>query len=381
MTPLGWLPPRRSFEMPMLRASRALIETTVRDLFRKLPKIEIIQRAEVVGINIVRDSEVRCTGVRVSRRDGGGSLELSAALVVDAAGRATNSNELLKNVGVEPPAETVIEPFGGYACRWFKMRSDAEWPRDWWWTGGVLIFSDPLEAYALMRYENGRRMMFMGGFNEHYPPHHEEAFMAVTERLGSPVIARMLSLMEPVSPVYGNRSLTNRWRHYAQWNSGLRGFIAVGDSACTFNPVFAQGMTVAAVCASALRRILVESGPATPNFESRFFVEQARFQREAWVQAVSADLALPGTRGDRSPALQAFNWYRRCITLAARNPAVGRTFNEVQNLLSPVSAFFRPSIMLWAAIAKIVVGSANLLGRPLIPPPTPMPPSMPGSDS
>jgi hypothetical protein len=75
------------------------------------------------------------------------------------------------------------------------------------------------------------------------------------------------------------------------------------------------------------------------NFESLFFAKQARVQREVWVQAVSADLALPGTREDHSPALRLFNWYRQCVLLAARNPAVGRTFSEVQNLLSPVSAF------------------------------------------
>jgi hypothetical protein len=128
-------------------------------------------------------------------------------------------------------------------------------------------------------------------------------------------------------------------------------------------------MTVAAISASALRQILTTNATTNSNFESLFFAEQARVQREAWVQAVSADLTLPGTRGDRSPALRLFNWYRQCVLLAARNPAVGRTFSEVQNLLSPVSAFLRPSIILQAAITKIVVESANLLGRPLVPPP------------
>ena len=155
-------------------------------------------------------------------------------------------------------------------------------------------------------------------------------------------------VVESSHTVYSNRSLTNRWRHYEQWNSGLRGCIAIGDSACTFNPVFAQGMTVAAISASALRRILTTNATTNSNFESLFFAEQARVQREAWVQAVSADLALAGTRGDRSPTLRLFNWYRQCVLLAARNPAVGRTFSEVQNLLSPVSAFLRPSIMLRA---------------------------------
>jgi 2-polyprenyl-6-methoxyphenol hydroxylase-like FAD-dependent oxidoreductase len=376
LTPLGWLPPRRSFDMPMLRASRALIETTVRDLFRKLPKIEVIQSAEVVGLSVVRDHELRCAGVKVYRREGGGSLELEAGLVVDATGRGSKSVEFLKNAGVEPPVETVIEPFGGYACRWFSLRPNAAWPKHWWWTGGVFIYN-LLETYALTRFENDRWMMFMGGFNGHYPPHEEEDFMTAIGRVGSPAIDQIVSLMEPVSPVYGNRNLTNRWRHYERWNSELRGFIAIADSACTFNPVFAQGMTVAAMAAAALRGILNDNGPATANFESKFFADQARIQREAWIQAVSTDLALPGTRGDRSAALRLFNWYRQCVILAALNPAVGRAFNEVQNLLAPVSTLFRPSIMLRAAIAKIVIESASFLGRPLIPPPTPMPPPMP----
>ena len=305
----------------------------------------------------------------------------SSDLVVDAAGRSSRAGEWLKNIGVASPEETVIDPLGGYACRWFKFRSDARWPSDWWWSSGAWVWNDPLRASALVRYENGRWLLMLAGLNENYPPNKEQEFMSAPAQLSSPVIAQMLSLMEPVSSVHGHRGLINRWRHYERWRPGLRGFIAVADAACIFNPVFAQGMTVAAVSASILRNALEKGGPTNPRLENLFFASQARFQQEAWRLSVSTDVVLPGTKGPNSRALRLFQRYREAVTLAARNPSVGRRLVEVMNLLKPCSALFAPSILLRAATAQTAVTLARLSGHSLIPPATPMPPPMPEATS
>ena len=71
-----------------------------------------------------------------------------------------------------------------------------------------------------------------------YPPTDEDGFMeALAARLRSPILAEAPHLAGPLSPVYGYRTVANRFRHYEKWQGRLDGFIALGDAVCAFNPV------------------------------------------------------------------------------------------------------------------------------------------------
>src|SRR3989442_134241 len=62
LRPQGWQPRYRS-ELKFLSASRELIESCVRDLFRKLPKVELRERVAVTGLKISREGgNPRCVG-------------------------------------------------------------------------------------------------------------------------------------------------------------------------------------------------------------------------------------------------------------------------------------------------------------------------------
>src|SRR5207247_5808654 len=108
-----------------------------------------------------------------------------------------------------------------------------------------------------------------------------------------PITAHPLELPEPISPVYSNRAMANRFRHYERWPQRLDGFLAVGDSVCAFNPVYGQGMTTAAVAATLLAESLDRVGPTSPALPRTFFRAEARFLREAWSLATGADSRFP----------------------------------------------------------------------------------------
>jgi 2-polyprenyl-6-methoxyphenol hydroxylase-like FAD-dependent oxidoreductase len=110
--------------------------------------------------------------------------------------------------------------------------------------------------------------------------------------------------------VYSGRAMRNRWRHYERWRTPLGRFIALADSACSFNPRFGQGMSAATVSARLLQQCLARYGVADARLPRAFFAAQARFQQTPWLFAAADDLRLPMSEGDRSLSIRLFNWYR-----------------------------------------------------------------------
>jgi hypothetical protein len=74
-----------------------------------------------------------------------------------------------------------------------------------------------------------------------------EAFERLIAELRSPILHEALERAEPISDVYRRRALQNSSRHYEPWGAELRGFCAMADAVCAFNPFYGQGMTSAAL--------------------------------------------------------------------------------------------------------------------------------------
>ena len=258
-------------DLKFLSASRELIESCVRDLFRRLPKVELRERVAVTGLKVSRDGgRPRCVGVTVPADQRGSAAVnkddkrgrkagmIEADLIVDASGAVSRAPAWLEAAGLKPPRESVVDPLAGYSSRWFKGPPPGQWPEQWWWWAGAYIRRRPddlTEANFQLK-EHNRWHLTLSGFNRRYPPTHEAEFMEALKRMRSPIIDEMTRLMEPISPVYANRAMRNHWRHYERWNERLDGFIAIGDAFCHYNPVYAQGMTALALSATMLRACL-----------------------------------------------------------------------------------------------------------------------------
>jgi 2-polyprenyl-6-methoxyphenol hydroxylase-like FAD-dependent oxidoreductase len=100
-----------------------------------------------------------------------------------------------------------------------------------------------------------------------------------------------------MSPVYRYRNTDNRRRQFERLRRWPERFVVVGDASCTFNPIYAQGMTVTAMTAVALDHLLAEHRRrpgADPSALARQFQRQvARTSAGAWTMATSEDLRYP----------------------------------------------------------------------------------------
>ncbi len=377
LRPQGWQPRYRS-DLKFLSASRELIESCVREVFRQIPNVEVRQRTTVTGLR-VGPGGPRCVGVLIPAGSSGGREDIEADLVVDASGSVSRAPLWLQQAGITPPRETIVDPLAGYASRWFQ--GPAQWPADWWWWAGAYIRRRPddlVEANFQLK-EHNRWHLTLSGFNRQYPPTRERDFMGLLSRLRSPVIAEMVRLMEPISPVYSNRAIRNRWRHYERWNPGCSGFIAIGDAYVTYNPVYAQGMTAAALSAQLLRTCLNRYDTSNPELPRAFHLAQAAIQHDPWMLSAGVDLRFPFTAGEKPLAIRLFNLYLEGIGIAARgDSSVRRTLVEVAQLVRPLSDLFQTGIAARVAVGALKEGLRRLSARlrnespariPAMPPP------------
>jgi flavin-dependent dehydrogenase len=274
---------------------------------------------------------------------------LPAALVVDASGRESRAPDWLRALGYAAPAETTINALLGYASRWYRQPDAAG--QDW---QGLLINPQaPHQPRSGVIYpiEGQRWIVTLIGTAGNYPPTDDAAFLDFARALDHPALYEAIATAEPLTPIAGYRRTENRLRHYEQLARMPDGFVALGDAVCAFNPVYGQGMTVAAVGAETLDDVLREhparaatgEGGRTAGFQRRL----SRATATAWLMASGTDLNWPTTVGGRVGWRDRLvqRYLDRLMWLTSEDAAAHQVFIEVAHLLRPPANLFAPRIV------------------------------------
>ena len=116
----------------------------------------------------------------------------------------------------------------------------------------------------------------------------------------------------------------------------------MGDAMCTFNPIYGQGMSVAALQALALRAHLQQHTTPQPI---EFFRQIGRIVDVPWNMATGGDLAFPEVVGRRTMQMRLLNGYlAKLLAGAAHDPRLGRAFLRVAGLVDPPQALLAPGV-------------------------------------
>lgn len=331
--------------------SRPLLEWAVRTQLSEITNIKFVEEHRVVGL--IGDLEnTQVTGLKIQDIASGNIQELSADLVVDASGRASNAPQWLNTLGFAVPTETVINPFLGYATRRYKQPT--HFTGDW----KIMLIAQEAPHNKRLGYlakiENGEWIATLGGYGHDYPPLDDAGYLEFAHSLASPEFYEAVKNAEPTSPIYAHRATANRWRHYEKIEMPT-GFVALGDAVCALCPVYGQGMTVSALSAMVLRDWLQTNKLESSRFQQRL----AKSNQLHWMLATQQDSQFPTTTGakvSKSNFVQDFiGWYnRKLIANVSVDPSLYSLFTEVSHLLKSPLALYHPKIVLQVLESSIL---------------------------
>jgi len=268
-----------------LLASRPVLEGHVRRRLLALPNVRAIENCAVQGCAASADGST-ITGVRV-RIDNGAEQVITADLVVDASGRGSQSPAWLDGLGYARPAEERIEIGLGYTTRLYRRR-----PTD---LGGkiavVVAGSEPNWRNGVILFQSEDCwIVSVGGYFGDVAPDNAQMFAAYTGSFPTQEIHDIVARAEPLSDFRTYRYPANLRRRYERLARFPNNYLVFGDAICSFNPVYGQGITVAAQEAVLLRDA-VRAG--TAGLARRFFNAAAAVIDTPWVSRSATISGIP----------------------------------------------------------------------------------------
>jgi 2-polyprenyl-6-methoxyphenol hydroxylase-like FAD-dependent oxidoreductase len=331
--------PARDLGFDVFCMSRPLLEAVTRRRVQQTPNIEISARSRVTGLVASRDT-MRVEAVRYEREDGP-AVTLDTDLVVEASGRCGLTLQLLDELALPKPEETEIGIDQAYASTIVERPSG----RNGAWLGNVVLPSAPASSRGafLFPIEKQRWLLSIGGNHGDAPPGDRAGFMDFVKSLRTPTIHDAVRDARPLTDIVRYQLPCSTRRHFERLEAFPAGLLATGDALCRFNPVFGQGMSVAAQEAVILDRLLAEDIPIE-RLARDFFAAIQDTLATPWGVAVN-DFVYPATRGVRPADLAQRLQYGMAMTrLAAQDPEVHRLTAEVSQLLKPQAALREPAL-------------------------------------
>jgi 2-polyprenyl-6-methoxyphenol hydroxylase-like FAD-dependent oxidoreductase len=335
--------PQRDLGFVTYSMSRPLIELVVRRRVERHSNITLRPRCRVRDLLPSAD-HTAVTAVCSENADGK-SETLPADLVVDASGRGNLTCSLLESIGQPMPEETVIGVDIGYATAVFAIPDDA--PSDWKAMRTLPDIRESSRGGLMLPLEGERWMVTIGGRHGDKPPGDGDGFLAFTQQLRTSTLYDAIRHTERLGDVVRFGFSASVWRHFERLQTFPRGLLPFSDAICRFNPIYGQGMSVAAQEAVLLRRLL-GSGEGDPlaGLAPAFFTEACGLIETPWASAAVPDFAFSETEGERPPDLDRMLKFRRVFNrLAAADPAIHKLTTEVGHLLKPRSALRDPGLI------------------------------------
>ena len=325
----------------VVSASRPCLERYVRERVRSLPGVTFADRCDVLGLVNTPDRH-RITGARVIRRTDGSAEEvLNADLTVDATGRGSRTPRWLESLGYRRPAEQKVVADIAYATGTFRLRPGAL-GRD------RAVIAPPAPGHTrgagLAAIEGDRHILTLMGILGDHPPTTPEGFLDYARSLQRSDIYDAICDAEALDAPVAHRFPASVRHRYELLPRVPDGLLVTGDALCSFNPVYGQGMSVAAIEAMVLRSHLDAGREPSPR---KLFRDMARAIDVPWDMAAGADLATPDVVGDRTAKVRIGNAYiPRLHAAAAYDAKLAITFLRVAGMLDPPGTLFRPDIVL-----------------------------------
>ncbi|HEY2574875.1 MAG TPA: FAD-dependent monooxygenase, partial [Streptosporangiaceae bacterium] len=320
----------RSGDAQILMGSRPFLESRIRSRVLALPNVSSLS-ARATGV------EYRNDAVSAVRYVADGIENVtSAEFVVDAMGRASKLPEWIRRDGYDRPRLQRIRTGINYGTALFERSGKSD---DLDLACALAQFSPPsspdgLAVGAVNAIEGDQWLVMLMAYGDNRPSRSIEAFRSTCAKM-PPIFA------EAVTGTVTREILTyhqadSRRRDFAGLSRFPARLVSVGDAVASFNPVYGQGISSAALHASCLSEYLA-GDPALDMPAAKFFALQKVVADAAWTISAEGDAArLDAIEGTEVPEdVQRQRWAMdQLVRATVVDETVARAFSRVAFMLA-----------------------------------------------
>jgi len=337
-----WLP-ERDLGYDNIAASRPLIEQVVLERLLREPSVELGPATSLA--DIIFSDEGRVCGV-LSQTSGSPAERIDADLVVDCTGRLSKANEILSAQARQAVPEFKINIGISYTSAIFESPRNSAGGKK----GFAVLPSPPKKRGSFVGLiEDGKWLVSLHTRFEKKLPATQEEMIEFASEIETPDTADFLKQAKVQTPIRSYRKLDATWRRFDKLANYPDGFLVLGDSLASFNPIFGQGMSTAWLQAVALENLLSLRAADQRGLEglaNDYLPQAIRVSREAWNGSTLIDSAYPEVTGDMRPGTQQAILYLRALrTLLQDDPELHADYIGVGQLTTPGSVLTRPDRM------------------------------------
>jgi 2-polyprenyl-6-methoxyphenol hydroxylase-like FAD-dependent oxidoreductase len=334
--------PRIKLRLRTYSMSRPLMERTLRLQVERIGNITVRGGCRVLKVES-ESNAYDARGVQCQLSDG--SLEtISSDLIMDASGNGTVTMEFLKATGRRPPEETRIGVDMRYASALFERFPIYD--------GYKIVYTLPdapeqARGGLILPAENNSNQVVLIGRGNDIPPIDSDVFLSYARQLPTPTIYHAIKNAKRLTAITPFSFPESRRRHFTEVPDFPLGLLPIGDAICRFNPVYGQGMTVAAQEANVLSDLLRTLGGDWRAGLARAFLTKAdTLITHPWAMSAIPDFIYPDTTGERPPDLQdRLNFQRALYRLAVFDAEIYQLLVEIRHVLKPLTLLDSPSIV------------------------------------
>ena len=277
----GWVAVTKS-GIKTIVATRPLIEWAIRKEAEENPKIKLVGNSEVHGI-IQEGKSIRGVSIKGFSKQ---PEDLMCDLVVDASGRRSRASKWLSEGGFGEPEIEEVNLGVNYATRMYSI--DKLRDKDWKVLAMNTTPPDMPRMGYLARVEGGKYIVSLGGVGKEAPPTEDDGFLKFANNLAHPAIYDAIKDAVPESGIHSFRFPGSRLYHYEKMDDWPQNFVVVGDAYASSNPFYGQGMTMAALHASAIDSVMRRNREGN-SLSRAAQSEIARVTRFSWTLATGED--------------------------------------------------------------------------------------------
>ncbi|WP_274652762.1 NAD(P)/FAD-dependent oxidoreductase [Paenibacillus humicola] len=340
-----------TYERNDIKFSRAALEYVIRERVKAIPHVRILPAHDVLHLMMNAD-RTAVTGVQIRNRMTKSHVEIKADFVADTSGRGSKLPQWLKDAGYEVPSPDRLKAAIGYSTRRYQVPAHLNHIIEKW--DVINIMGQPQNntftgVFSFIENQVAELLLYRPG--GHFPPTDAEGFEQAVGGLPTPMIAEIVRDLEPITSPRGFRVPELYRHHYEQMEKWPSGLLVLGDAFCIYDPIFGQGMTVAAAEADILNACLQEHrNNPQPQFEQRLLRKmQDEVITPAWWLNCAADLQWKNVEYEAAAEpLKGVDFARRFMDLVLKEGTAnsnGELFGlywAVNSLSAPLQQLFNP---------------------------------------